>query len=56
MNEQAIQARREYYKRWREGHKENVQQAQMRYWTRRAARENPQGNTAQEKGGAASGS
>lgn len=37
MTETAKQARREYYRRWREQNPERVQAAQERYWLRKAA-------------------
>ena len=37
MDETAIQARREYYRKWRAENREKVLAAQERYWSKRAA-------------------
>ena len=36
MDDKAVQARREYYRRWRQNNKDKVRNAQERYWLRRA--------------------
>lgn len=36
MNDTALQARREYYRKWRAENRDKVQAAQERYWTKRA--------------------
>ena len=36
LTEQEKQRRREYHRRWRAEHPENIRAAQMRYWTRQA--------------------
>ena len=36
MDEQALKARRDYYKRWRQNNKDKVRNAQERYWLRKA--------------------
>ena len=34
MTEQAKEARKEYMRKWRQTHKENIRAANMRYWTK----------------------
>ena len=39
MEQDAIEARRRYYKQWRQKNPEKVKAANARYWARRAERE-----------------
>lgn len=36
FTEQEVKARREYYKKWREEHKEQVKQHRQNFWERKA--------------------
>ena len=37
MNAKAKEARREYHRKWRKVHPDNVAAANMRFWTKKAA-------------------
>ena len=49
MNEKAKEARREYYRKWRQEHPESVKATQMRFWTRKAQEKNDAHQAAIEK-------
>ncbi len=39
MSSKAVEARREYYRRWRAANPEKVREKNIRYWEKRAERE-----------------
>lgn len=42
MTKEAIEARREYYRKWRQINKEKTRASQERYWNKRAKEEKEQ--------------
>ena len=37
MNKECLEARREYFRKWRAEHPESVKASQLRYWAKKAA-------------------
>ena len=51
MSPAALEARREYYRRWRRENPEKVREIRARYWEKKAAKEGtPGGGTDQQRG------
>ena len=51
LSQQALDARREYQKRWRKANKDKIREINRRYWERRAAKMAEEAQSEQKKDG-----